>query len=175
MGLLSWINAFHVIAVVAWFAGLFYLPRLLVYFVEAESKPEVEKIAIQTQLMTMAKRLSLGIMLPAMVIAVSLGITLLLMTGAIQEPWMHTKLLFVIFLLGFHHWLGRLRKQLEKGVRKISAAKLRIANEIPTVLLVGIVVTVYLRDPKSGLVAATVLLVLLGLFFGLRKGRRDRV
>ena len=139
-----WLKAFHIIFVVTWFAGLFYLPRLFVYDVEA-SEPDVHQ-----RLRIMQRRL-LMITHIGGALALAFGIALMtwwlvnapeaLTTGA----WFHLKLLLVIFLIGYHLMLMRLTRQLANGTCTRSSRWLRLFNEIPAVLLIAIVLLVVVK------------------------------
>lgn len=129
----------HILAVVSWFAGLFYLPRLLVYFVEAQKQTESECKILQTQYLIMMRRLWFGIMMPAMVVTLLAGLGLILTVPVMQFPWMHAKLLFVFLLVGYHHYLGALRKKAMQGVSLPSSFQLRLINELAVLFLMIIV------------------------------------
>jgi putative membrane protein len=137
-----WLKAFHIMAVVAWMAGLLYLPRLFVYHAEGEvgsAQNETFKI--------MERRLYRGIMNPAMIAVWILGPLLLLSMpeGTLGEGWLHAKLVFVVLLTGYHHVLGRWRKDFEADRNRRPARFYRIANEVPAALLVLIVLLVVLK------------------------------
>lgn len=131
-----WVKAIHIIAVVSWFAGLLYLPRLFVYHAECGDE------AGKARFSTMETRLYRRIMGPAMMVSVLVGLSLLywIHTGA----WIAVKLLLVMVLIGFHVWCGRQIKSLAAGGGH-SAKTYRICNEIPTALLVLIVLLVVLK------------------------------
>lgn len=134
-----WIKAFHIIAMVAWFAGLFYLPRLYVYHA---GNPGQETGDL---LRTMERRLYRGIMIPAMVATVGLGIWLWLAFWPGAGGWLHAKVALVALLIGYHFYLGTLRKRFASGINPHSPGFYRILNEIPTLFLIGIVVLVELK------------------------------
>jgi protoporphyrinogen IX oxidase len=136
-----WVKAFHIIAMVAWFSGLFYLPRLFVY--HAESQDELS----QARFTIMEKKLYFYIMTPASLATLILGIWLISFNpqGYMQMMWLHLKLGCVILLLGYHHYLGRLRRQFAAGNNQYSAKFYRIINEIPTILLCLIVILVVVK------------------------------
>ncbi len=131
---------------VAWFAGLFYLPRLFVYDVEAFSKPDQEKTAIQNQLRIMQRRLLNGIMWPAMSLTWIFGLSLAVYVDAFSQPWFHLKLLFVCLLTGYQLFCGKIRKELTGGYSRFNSKQMRFFNEIPTILLIVIVFTVFLKS-----------------------------
>ncbi len=136
-----WIKAFHVIAVIAWYAGLFYIFRLYVYHVQKRDEP-----AVVATLEVMERRLLRAIMTPAMVVAVGLGITMLLLQPALwRMSWMQAKLGAIAFLLGYHGLASYTRKKFLKGEYVFSEKACRWINEVPTVLLLIIVIAVIVR------------------------------
>lgn len=172
----SILSALHVISVVAWFAGLFYLGRLFVYHREAQDKGEPDKSILSAQFEIMERRLYYGIMVPAMISTLVFGIWLMVSIKAYQFGWMHFKLLFVFLLIGYHHMLGGMRKRMAKGAFKYSSFKLRVLNEVPTVLLIIIVFTIYLKDMFSGLWGALIMVVVSTLvMLLLKKRKKDKV
>lgn len=135
-----WFKSFHIIGFVAWFAGLFYLPRLFVYHIEATEKTEPARSVLQTEFSILEKRLYKLIMNPAMIF------TLVMAAGVVwtepeilKQSWLHIKMGLVLFLIGFHHYCGGIIKKLEAGTCKISGIRMRQLNEVPTIIL-GLVV-----------------------------------
>jgi putative membrane protein len=139
------LKALHVISMVAWFCGLLYLVRLYVYHVEAESKPELERKAIQDQLTIMEKRLLYYISHPAMLSTIVFGTILGVKYQFFLQPWLHLKVTFVLGLIAYHIYLGRIRKRLVAGTNTLSAKQLRILNEVGTVFLILIVLIAYTK------------------------------
>jgi len=136
-----WLKAWHVIAVIAWYAGLFYIFRLFVYHVQQKDNPSVTAV-----LVVMERRLMRAIMAPAMIIAVGVGITMLVKNPALlREPWMHAKLGAVLFLLGYHGLASWTRKRFATGNYVLSETACRWINEVPTLLLFVIVIAVIVR------------------------------
>jgi protoporphyrinogen IX oxidase len=138
-----WTKALHVIAMVAWMAGLFYLPRLFVYHVEAVTAgSETEEL-----FRTMERRLLRAIMNPAMVATWILGLMLVLTPGIVDwsQVWPWTKAAAVLCMTWFHHWLSQSRKQLASGASATSARRFRVMNELPTLLLIVIVLSVIVK------------------------------
>ena len=137
-----WIKAFHIVSVVAWMAGLFYLPRLFVYHADAPAGSELAET-----FKTMERRLLRGIMNPAMIAVYVFGLLLVATPGVVDwgSGWFYAKLLLVAALTAYHHLLGLLRKDFESDRNKQSARFYRIANEVPTVLLIGIVILVVVK------------------------------
>ncbi|MEL6748018.1 MAG: protoporphyrinogen oxidase HemJ [Pseudomonadota bacterium] len=121
-------------------AGLFYLPRLFVYHVEATPGGE-----LATTLETMEQRLLRYIMNPAMLATWALGLWAAVQGGYFSEGWLHAKLVLVIAMTGFHMFLARWRRQFAAGANEHTEKFYRIINEVPTVLLVGIVFLAVLR------------------------------
>ncbi|RAV99342.1 CopD family protein [Pseudochryseolinea flava] len=158
-----YLKAVHIIFIVAWFAGLFYMPRLFIYTIEANDKPAQEKAAIQNQLIIMASRLLFGITWPAGVITFLIGVLLVWNNpGVLREGYMHFKLFFVFLLYGYHFSLHAIFNQLKKGVYRYSSQQIRIWNEVPTLLLISIVFLIVVKSSLSmvwgvlGLIAVSV-------------------
>jgi putative membrane protein len=130
-----WIKAFHIIAVIAWMAGLFYLPRLFVYHADAE------KGSVQSETFkVMERRLLRVIMNPAMILTWGLGLTLAWLGGAWSEGWLHAKLALVVAMTLFHMWLAICRRRFGEDANAYPARTYRLANELPTLLVIGIVI-----------------------------------
>ena len=142
-----WFKTLHIVGVVVWFAGLFYLVRLFIYHVEtAELAPELQQ-PFRDQYSLMEKRLANIITTPGMVVAVSMAIGLLVAQPSwLHQSWMHAKLLFVAFLLGYHWLCYRLMGQLQRGECNWSGRQLRALNELPTLLLVIVVLLVVFKQ-----------------------------
>lgn len=137
------IKSLHVISVIAWMAGLFYLPRLYVYHaeqVQAGSRTD-------TMFQTMERRLLRAIMNPAMVATWVFGLALVAVPGLVDwsEPWAWVKASAVLAMSWFHHWLGLRRKEFAAGTNSRSGRTFRMMNEVPTVLMVVIVFAVITR------------------------------
>jgi putative membrane protein len=133
-----WIKALHIIAVVAWMAGLFYLPRLYVY--HAMSKPGSDQ---SETFKVMERRLLRAIMNPAMIATWVFGLVLIWMMGwdsFVKAHWLHGKLVLVLMLSAVHGYLAQLRGQFATDANQYSDKFYRIINEIPTVLLIAIVI-----------------------------------
>ena len=142
-----WFKTFHIIGVVVWFAGLFYLVRLFIYHVEAAEQEQPIRAAFEQQYGLMERRLANIITTPGMVVAVSCAVGLLVVNPSwLQQSWMHAKLLFVAFLLGYHWLCYRLMGQLQRGDCNWSGRQLRALNELPTLLLVIVVLLVVFKQ-----------------------------
>jgi putative membrane protein len=142
----SWILAGHVIAMVAWMAGIFYLPRLYVYHVEGLAKQGVTRGSDMDRLFQHQERLLLrAIMNPAMIATWILGLLLVLLSGAWTEGWFHVKFAGVLALTWFHMWLAARRRDFVEGRNTRTGRSYRIMNEVPTLLLLVIVVMVIVK------------------------------
>ena len=137
-------KALHIIGVIIWFAGLFYLGRLFVYHREADERPEPERETLKAQFILMEKRLYYGITWPGLCISIFFGIAMLMEWGL--PPWILTKIGLVVLLVLYHLWCGHLRKKLLQGMCCWSGIQFRLFNEIPTLLLVSIVFLVVFKD-----------------------------
>lgn len=130
-----WVKAFHIIAVVTWFAALFYLPRLYVYHAMAEDRTGIARFKV------MERKLYRGIMTPSAIVAVGLGIWLLiLIPGWLSQGWMHAKLVLVALLIGYHVYCGHLLKQFRDDRNTRSHRWYRVFNELPVLVLIAVVV-----------------------------------
>lgn len=137
----------HIIFVVSWMAGLFYSVRLFIYHTEAEDRPEIERNILQKEYEKIEAKLWNIITTPAMVLTVLAGAGMVAIRPyLLQMPWFHVKLCFVVLLLIYHFICQNIMKQLKLGKCKISSFKLRLWNEVATVLLVAIVFTVVLKS-----------------------------
>ncbi len=135
-----WVKALHIIAVIAWMAGMLYLPRLFVYHCAAEPG------SVQSETFkVMERRLLRAIIDPAMALAWLLGLALVTHLGAWGEPWMHAKLACVIGLSALHGFFARWRRHFDADDNRHSARFYRYMNEIPTVFLIAIVLLVVLK------------------------------
>ncbi len=135
-----WVKALHIIAVIAWMAGMLYLPRLFVYHCAAEPgsvQSETFKI--------MERRLLRAIINPAMVLAWVLGLALVTDLGVWSEPWMHAKLAAAIALSTLHGYFSRWRRDFDQDDNRHSERFYRYMNEIPTLLMIAIVLLVVLK------------------------------
>ncbi|WP_114416649.1 protoporphyrinogen oxidase HemJ [Marinospirillum perlucidum] len=132
------LKAFHLMAVVTWFAALFYLPRLYVYHTQALSEGDTRG---SERFKIMERKLYRGIMMPSMLAVLLLGFGLLSLNwnGYFQQGWLHIKLLLVILLLGYHFWCGRLLKAFAEDRNQKSQTWYRVFNELPVFLLIFIV------------------------------------
>ncbi len=142
-----WYKAFHIIGVVVWFAGLFYLVRLFIYHTEANDEPEPAQSILKKQYGLMEKRLFNIITTPGMVVTVAMaGGLLTTEPEVLQQGWMQVKLVFVALLLAYHIYCKRLMRKLEEGTCGWSGQQLRALNEAPTILLVSIVLLAVFKN-----------------------------
>lgn len=141
------VKSLHIVGVVVWFAGLFYIARLYVYHKELDGRSEQEKAVLEPQFSLMERRLWYAITWPGMIVTVVMGSSLLIWFGF--PPWIHAKLGLVVLLLLYHLQCGRLRKQLVAKQCTWSSKKLRMFNEVPSVLLVMIVFAVVMKNQLS--------------------------
>jgi len=142
-----WFKTLHIVGVVVWFAGLFYLVRLFIYHVEAEALEEPVRSAFRQQYAVMERRLANIITTPGMVVAVVMAVGLLLVQPIwLKQGWMHAKLAFVVALLAYHAFCYRLMGQLQRGECRWSGRQLRALNELPTLLLVLVVMLVVFKN-----------------------------
>lgn len=137
-----WLKAFHIIFMVTWFAGLFYLPRLFVYHAMLEDDPAGDR-----RLCTMERKLFWGITTPGGVLTVLFGLALMAGYGSAVAHWgwLHAKLALVGVLIGYHIWCGALVRDFAAGRNRHDHVWYRWFNEIPTVLLVAIVILAVVR------------------------------
>jgi len=140
-------KALHIIFVVSWFAGLFYMPRLLVYHTEAQNKADAIKEALSAEFRKMEKLLWNAIMVPAMWLTLITGTTMIYLTpGWLSQGWMHMKLTFVFGLVGYHFFTRKLILEIQKGQFRFSSMQLRLWNEVATIFLFSIVFLVVLKN-----------------------------
>jgi protoporphyrinogen IX oxidase len=143
----SWFKAFHIIGVVVWFAGLFYLVRLFIYHIEANQEAEPAKTILKNQYQIMEKRLYNIITTPGMLVTVGCAIGLLVtQPDFLKQSWLHYKLGFVALLLGYHHYCARLMKKLAADECSWTSQQMRAMNEAPTVMLVVIVLLAVFKN-----------------------------
>jgi putative membrane protein len=172
-----YLKAVHIIFVVTWFAGLFYMPRLFIYIIEANDKPEPERTILRNQLKLMAGRLWSIITWPSAIITFCMGASLLINTPAwLSMTFMHIKLTLVFLLYLYHLSLQYIFTQLKKDHVKYTSQQMRLWNELGTLFLISIVFLIVLKDALSmlwgllGLFAIMILLMLgIRLYTKLRK------
>lgn len=138
-----WIKAFHIMSVIAWMAGLFYLPRLYVYHTEQVGQSGETHVLFQVMEMKLLRL----IMNPAMIATWLLGLCLVFTPGIVDwsAVWPWTKVIGVLGMTAFHHWLGLRRKDFKNGANNLTGRQYRMMNEVPTLLMVLIVLSVVVR------------------------------
>ena len=137
----QWVLAFHLMAVICWFAALFYLPRLFVYHAMADDQPSIERFKL------MERKLYRGIANPSMISTVGLGLWLVAMApqAYLSQGWFHVKALLVILLIGYHHMcLGHMKKLATDSSEK-THVYFRFFNEIPVIFMIAIVILVIVK------------------------------
>lgn len=174
----NYIKSFHLIFVITWFAGLFYIVRLFVYHIEANDKPSPEKEILTKQYKLMAYRLWYIITWPSAVLATVFAITLLcIMPEWLQQGWMHVKLTFVLLLILYHLKCHSIFKQLQRDEIKHTTNFMRLWNEGATFILFAVVFLVILKsaiDWVFGVIGIFVLAILLMLGYKIYKRIRER-
>ena len=164
------IKSLHIIFMVSWFAGLFYIVRLYIYHTEAQKKPEMERAILSTQFIEMEKKLWWIITTPAMILTVVFGTWMLIANpGLLKMPWMHIKLAFVVLLLVYHFVCQKILFDVKKGIFKWKSNGLRIWNEVATLALVAIVFLVEMQGSLNW-IKGTVgfFAVAIGLMIGIK-------
>lgn len=159
-----WFKSFHILGFVAWFAGLFYLPRLFIYHIEAEERQEPIRTALKAEYSRIEKLLYKLIMMPAMIFTIVMAIGIISTEpDVLKQTWLHIKLIFVLLLIGFHFYCGRLIDQLQKGTCSINSLQMRRINELPTILLGLVVLLAIFKNslPMNITVWGTAILVLI--------------
>ncbi len=174
----DYIKALHLIFVITWFAGLFYIPRLFIYHIEASQKASPEKEILSKQLQLMTKRLWYIITWPSAILATFFAVWLLvLMPVWLQQPWMHIKLGFVLLLIAYHLKNHRIFIQLQRNEINYTSNFMRIWNEGATLILFAVVFLAILKSTFTwifGVVGILVLGILLLLGIKLYKRLRKR-
>lgn len=172
----NYIKSLHLIFVITWFAGLFYVPRIFIYHIEATKKTATEKEILTTQLKLMAKRLWYIITWPSAILSIIFGSWLLVLAPYwLEQPWMHAKLGFVFLLVVYQIKTHFIFKELQADKIKYSSNFMRVWNEGATLILFAVVFLVLL---KSTLNMAYGLLGLIGLalllMLGIKLYKRKR-
>lgn len=145
-----YLKAVHIIFVVSWMAGLFYVVRLFIYHTEAQDRVEVEKKVLSDQFEIIEKKLFNIITTPAMVLTLLAGIAMVYINpDLLKQSWLHVKLGFVLGLIVYHFICRYMMLQMRKGVYKFTSTQLRIWNEVATILLFAIVFLAVLKNALS--------------------------
>lgn len=160
----NYIKALHIIFIVTWFAGLFYIVRLFVYNTEAGDRPEPGRSILRQQYSLMIRRLWLGITWPSAILTLIFGPWMLYLMGSVPV-WLWIKLGFVLGLYGYHFTLQGIYRQQKRGIFRYTSGQLRIWNEVATIFLVAIVMLAVVKERMSwawglgGLVVFVILLM----------------
>jgi protoporphyrinogen IX oxidase len=155
-----YVLALHIIFIVTWFSGMFYIVRLFIYNTEANSKPEPEKTILRNQFGIMIKRLWFGITWPSAILTLIFGPWMWYLRGfGFSESWLNVKLCFVLGLYVYFFTLHAIYKQQAQGIFKYSSQKLRIWNEVATIFLVAIVMLAVVKQSLSWLWGLTGLIL----------------
>lgn len=162
-----YLKAIHIIFVVSWMAGLFYIVRLFVYHTEAQDKPETERNILSAQFEIMERKLMNIITTPAMILTVLAGVGMIIsLPDLMRQSWLMIKLCFVIGLIAYHFKCQSMMQQMRKGVYKWTSTQLRLWNEVATILLFAIVFLAVLKNAVDwiyglvGLVAFAVIIMM---------------
>lgn len=163
----NYIKALHLIFVITWFAGLFYIPRLFIYHIEAAAKSPAERAVLVAQFKIMTRRLWYIITWPSAILATLFAIVLLLMMPVwLQQPWMHVKLFFVVLLIGYHLKTHHIFNQLQRDKITWTSTQMRLWNEGSTLILFSVIFLVIVRDALNwiyGVLGIFVLAIILML------------
>lgn len=174
----NYIKSLHLIFVITWFAGLFYIPRLFVYQIEAFHKPSPDKEILGEQLKLMAKRLWNIITWPSAILATVFAIWLIVLQPFwLQQSWMHVKLAFVVLLIFYHLKTHQYYQQLQRDEVKKSSSFMRLWNEGATFILFAVVFLVILKNSISwifGIIGIIALGILITLGFKIYKNIRAK-
>ena len=172
----NYIKALHLIFVITWFAGLFYIPRLFIYHIEAQDKESPEKEILSNQLKIMTSRLWYIITWPSAILSTIFAIWLMvLMPSWMQQDWMLVKLGFVVLLFAYHFKTQQMFNQLQRDEFKYSSDFMRIWNEGATLVLFAVVFLVILKTTFDWIFGLVGLIVLIGLLIlGIKAYKRYR-
>ena len=172
----NYIKSLHLIFVITWFAGLFYIPRIFIYHIESSQKASPDKEILSTQMKLMAKRLWYIITWPSAILAIVFGLWLLVLAPIwLEQSWMHAKLGFVVLLIMYQIKTHLIFKELKKDQIKYSSNFMRIWNEGATLILFAVVFLVLLKNTLNmayGMLGLVWLAIL--LMFGIKLYKRTR-
>ena len=173
-----YIKAIHIIFIITWFAGLFYMVRIFIYHIEAAEKPEPDRSVLVKEYKRNARRLWFAITWPSAILTLIFGTwLLLLMPGYLKQGFMHVKLGFVLLLYIYHLACHRIFRQLQNDIVKYTSPQLRVWNEVATVLLIAIVFLIVLKNTLSmfwGLVGLIIFTLVLLLAIRIYKRVREK-
>lgn len=170
-------KALHLIFIVTWFAGLFYIVRLFIYFTEAKFKEQAERIILQKQFEIMQKRLWYGITWPSAILVALFGFAQLHSFFPLSDhPWLIVKLFLVALLYAYHFSCGYILKKLHSGHYPMTSTQLRVWNEVSTLFLIGIVFLAILKSTEAlgyGLLGLFVVMVVMMAVIKLYRKKRS--
>ncbi|MFK7775265.1 MAG: protoporphyrinogen oxidase HemJ [Saprospiraceae bacterium] len=159
-------KALHIIGFVAWFAGLFYLVRIFVYHAEAKDKPSVEKDILIEQFKIMESRVYQLIATPAMFFTIFCGVGMLVTNPVyLTLGWMQIKLVFLVGLIAYHFYCKKITQELAAGTNVNTSFQFRLLNEVPTLILIAIVLLAVFRSQRNSYLIFGALLFLAILFY----------
>lgn len=164
-----YIKSLHLIFVITWFAGLFYMPRLFIYHIEATQRPKNEAAILTTQFKLMSRRLWNIITWPSAILATVFAVWLLLLQpGWLKSPWMHIKLSFVVALFAYHVKTHLIYKQFQNNIVKWTSNQMRLWNEGATLILFAVVFLAITKNTVNwlyglGSLVGLALLLMLGI------------
>lgn len=169
-------KALHLIFMVSWFAGLFYIIRLFIYHTESFDKDEHEGSILRNQFKIMERKLWYIITWPAMLLTLVFGIGILIIEPAyLKMPWMHVKLLFVLLLVLYHFYSHKLFLKFQRNERNLSSTQLRVFNEVATLILVAVIFIVVKKSTLNWLYGTLgFFLVAIGLMIAIQWYKRLR-
>lgn len=172
----QYIKALHLIFVITWFAGLFYIPRLFIYHIEATQKPEPDKSILSEQLKLMTRRLWYIITWPSAILASLFAFWLLVLAPAwLSQDWMLVKLGFVVLLYAYHFKCHLIFKELQVDVVKWTSNQMRLWNEVSTLILFAVIFLVIIRDALDWIYGVIGIFLLAGmLMLGIKVYKRIR-
>lgn len=168
--LMYYIKALHIIFVVTWFAGIFYMPRLFIYNTEANDKPAEAQVILHDQFKIMMKRLWYGITIPSAILTLIFGPLIMFLEGwnkvLLDDAgrWLFVKLIFVVLLYAYFISLHKIFQQQQKGIFKYTSQQLRIWNEVATIFLIAIVMLATVKQAISfvwGLIGLILFIIVL--------------
>jgi putative membrane protein len=172
----NYIKSLHLIFVITWFAGLFYIPRLFIYHIEAQDKDSTEREILSNQFKIMTKRLWFIITWPSAILATLFAVILLILQPVwLQQDWMHVKLAFVLLLFFYHFKCHQIFRQLQRNVFKWSSNQMRLFNEGSTLILFSVVFLVILKNSLNWIFGVAGIFVLgILLMLGIKVYKRIR-
>ena len=166
-----YLKALHLVAVISWFAGLFYLGRMFVFHREAMDKPEPDRAILIAQFNKMEWGVYQLIIQPAMYVMWLLGLSMLANTPAfLPQGWLHVKLTLVVGLTGYQYYMRHIIRQFETGKAVMNSKQFRLFNEVPTLVMVSVPLLAVLKNALNPMIVFGIVVALLILiFWGVKK------